>query len=55
MSASMAGCPAGNQEVMIKALAWYSVIFNVLVIIAFILFLAGVMEQPPFSNLEAII
>ena len=37
-----------------KALAWYSVIFNILVIIAFILFLAGVMDEPPFSTLEAV-
>jgi hypothetical protein len=37
-----------------KALAWYSIIFNILVIIAFILFLAGVMDEPPFTNLEAI-
>ena len=37
-----------------KALAWYSVIFNILVIIAFVLFLAGVMDEPPFSTLEAV-
>jgi prolipoprotein diacylglyceryltransferase len=37
-----------------RALAWYSVIFNILVIIAFILFLADVLDRPPFSTLEAI-
>ncbi|OGO30718.1 MAG: hypothetical protein A2Z29_00655 [Chloroflexi bacterium RBG_16_56_11] len=37
-----------------KALAWYTVIFSILIIIAFILFLAGVMDEPPFTNSEAI-
>jgi len=38
-----------------KALAWYSIIFNILVIIAFILFLAGVIDMPPFTTLEAVV
>ena len=37
-----------------KALAWYTVIFNILIIIAFILFLAGAMDEPPFTNSEAV-
>jgi hypothetical protein len=37
-----------------KALAWYTVIFNILVIIAFVLFFAGVLDTPPFTDLEAI-
>jgi len=39
----------------VKALAWYSIIFNILVIIAFILFLAGAIDMPPFTALEAVI
>jgi prolipoprotein diacylglyceryltransferase len=38
-----------------KALAWYSIIFSVAVIIAFILFLADVLNPPTFSDLEVII
>ena len=38
-----------------KALAWYTIIFSILVIIAFILFLAGVINTPPFSKFEAIV
>jgi len=38
-----------------KALAWYTVVFSALVIIAFVLFLAGVMDKPPFSTSEAVL
>jgi hypothetical protein len=37
-----------------RALAWYSIIFNILLIIAFILFLADVIDTPPFTTLETI-
>jgi hypothetical protein len=37
-----------------KALAWYTVIFSILVIIAFILFIADVIDTPPFTNFETI-
>ena len=37
-----------------KGLAWYTIIFNSLVIIAFILTAAGVVEKPPFTVLEDI-
>jgi hypothetical protein len=37
-----------------KALAWYTIIFNILVIIAFILNLTGVIAKPPFTALEGI-
>ncbi len=37
-----------------KALAWYAVIFNVLIIIALILAITEVIEKPPFSTLEGI-
>jgi len=38
-----------------KALAWYSIIFSIAVIIAFVLFLVGAIDQPSFSDLEVII
>ncbi len=38
-----------------KALAWYSVIFSVLVIIAFILQVAGAIDKPPFTAFEGIL
>ncbi|HJX14067.1 MAG TPA: hypothetical protein VJ377_11155 [Dehalococcoidales bacterium] len=38
-----------------KALAWYSVVFSILVIIAFILFLVGVIAEPPFTTSEAVV
>jgi hypothetical protein len=38
-----------------KALAWYTIIFSILVIIMFILFLTGVVDTPPFTNFEAIV
>ncbi|MBI2980430.1 MAG: hypothetical protein HYY41_06375 [Chloroflexi bacterium] len=37
-----------------KGLAWYTVIFNLVLIILFILTSAGVVEAPPFSWLETI-
>lgn len=37
-----------------KALAWYSVIFNVLIIIFFLLSTIGVVPPPPFSAFENI-
>ena len=37
-----------------KALAWYATVFNVLVIIAFILLMVGVIPQPPFTAFEDI-
>ncbi|MBI2860623.1 MAG: hypothetical protein HYX91_03850 [Chloroflexi bacterium] len=37
-----------------KALAWYTVIFNALIIIFFILAVADVVPKPPFSTTEAI-
>ena len=38
-----------------KALAWYTVVFNLVLIILFILTSAGVVEAPPFSWLETIL
>ncbi len=38
-----------------KGLAWYTVIFNLVLIILYILASAGVVEPAPFSWLEAII
>ncbi len=38
-----------------NALAWYTVIFNLVLIILFILTAAEVVETPPFSWLETII
>ena len=38
-----------------KLLAWYSILFSILVIIAFILFMAGVLNPPPFTDLESIV
>ena len=38
-----------------KALAWYSIIFSILVIIAFILFITGAINPPPFTNFETIV
>lgn len=38
-----------------KLLAWYAIILNILVIIAFVLSLAGVMDTPPFSTVEQIV
>jgi hypothetical protein len=35
-----------------KALAWYTVVLNLLIIIAFILSLTGVIDTPPFSIAE---
>ena len=37
-----------------KLLAWYAIVLNVLVIVAFVLSLTGVMDTPPFSNTEQI-
>jgi hypothetical protein len=37
-----------------KALAWYTVVLNLLIIIAFILSLTGVISTPPFSTPEQI-
>ena len=38
-----------------KGMAWYTVIFNLVVIILFILHAIGVVETPPFTTLEDII
>ncbi len=38
-----------------KALAWYTVIFNALVIILFILTAMGAVAKPPFTALEDIL
>ena len=38
-----------------KALAWYTIIVSVLIIIAFILFLAGVIAKPTLSTYESIL
>ena len=38
-----------------KALAWYTAIFNGLLIILFIITAAGVVAKPPFSALEDIL
>lgn len=38
-----------------RALGWYAIIFNILVIIAFILTMTGVIPKPPFSTLEGIL
>ena len=38
-----------------KALAWYTIIFNLVLIVLFILTSAGVVETPPFSWLETIV
>jgi hypothetical protein len=37
-----------------KALAWYAIVFNILVVIAFMLLLTGVISQPPLTALEDI-
>ncbi len=38
-----------------KALAWYTVIISSLIVIAFILFMTGVMSKPPLSTSESIL
>ena len=38
-----------------KALAWYTVIISSLIVIAFILFMAGVIPEPPLSTFESIL
>ncbi|MBI4185914.1 MAG: hypothetical protein HY530_00205 [Chloroflexi bacterium] len=38
-----------------KALAWYTAIFNALIIIIFILAVAGVVPPPPFTASEGIV
>ncbi|MDP3879256.1 MAG: hypothetical protein Q8Q07_02980 [Dehalococcoidales bacterium] len=38
-----------------KALAWYTVIFNLLLVVLFILTSAGIVEAPPFSWLETVL
>ena len=35
-----------------RALGWYTIIFNILIIIAFILTMTGVIPKPPFTALE---
>ncbi len=35
-----------------KALAWYTAVFNVLIIIIFILSMAGLVPPPPFTTFE---
>ena len=37
-----------------KALAWYTATFNILVIILFILSTAGLVPPPPFTTLERV-
>lgn len=37
-----------------KALAWYTAIFNILIIIVFILSMVGLVPPPPFTTLEGI-
>ncbi|MDP2729251.1 MAG: hypothetical protein Q8O55_02055 [Dehalococcoidales bacterium] len=38
-----------------KGLAWYTIIFNLLLILLYILVSAGVVDAPPFSWLESIL
>ncbi len=38
-----------------KALAWYTAIFNILIIIIFILAMVGLVPPPPFTALEGIL
>ena len=38
-----------------RALGWYTIIFNILIIIAFILTMTGVIPKPPFTTLEGIL
>ena len=38
-----------------KFLAWYTVFFNLAIIALFILHAAGVVDKPPFSQLEDIV
>ena len=38
-----------------KALAWYTIIVSVLIIIAFILLMTGVIAEPPLSTFESIL
>ena len=40
------------MEVIMRALAWYTAIFNVLIIIVFILSMVGLVPPPPFTTLE---
>ncbi len=37
-----------------RALAWYTAIFNILVIIFFILSMAGLVPPPPFTTFEGV-
>lgn len=37
-----------------KALAWYTAIFNILIIIFFILSMVGLVPPPPFTTFEGI-
>jgi len=37
-----------------KLLAWYAIVLNILVIVAFVLSLAGVIDKPTSSNTEQI-
>ncbi|MFC1990632.1 hypothetical protein ACFLU9_00570 [Chloroflexota bacterium] len=37
-----------------RALAWYTAIFNILIIIVFILSMVGLVPPPPFTTFEAI-
>ncbi len=38
-----------------KALAWYTVILNVLLVLLFVLLAVGAVEKPPLSALEDIL
>lgn len=38
-----------------KALAWYTIIFNLVVIILFVLHAAGAVATPPFTTLEDVL
>ncbi len=38
-----------------KALAWYTAIFNILIIIIFILSMAGLVPSPPFTTFEGVV
>ncbi len=38
-----------------KGLAWYTVIFNLAIIVLFVLHAGGIVQTPPFSPLEDIV
>ena len=46
--------PTFQRGYTMKLLAWYAIVLNVLVIVAFVLSLTGVIDKPTSSNTEQI-